>query len=40
MNGSGAFVTDATKELNDIVIIDVMQLDAVNELELWVINST
>lgn len=28
------FVTDATKELNGIVIIDVMQLDAVNELEL------
>lgn len=28
------FVTDVTKELNDIVIIDVMQLDAVNELEL------
>lgn len=39
MDGSGAFVTDATKELNGIVIIDVMQLDAVNELELWLNNS-
>lgn len=28
------YVTDVTKELNDIVFIDVMQLDAVSELEL------